>query len=118
MPRKVTSVGKAAVSPSVKQRRAPAKTAEGRESQLTSLAYDQAEAELLEKKASSQTLHHFLVQGSTKHKLEKEKLERENELLKAKVEALKSAQSQDELYEKAINAMRRYNGSSEEDYEH
>lgn len=118
MPRRVTSVDKATVPPPVKKRRAPAKTAEGRESQLISLTYDQAEVQLLSGKASSQTMHHFLEAGSTKHKLMKEKLERENDLLRAKVEALKSVQNVEVLYEKAIDAMKRYNGSSEEDYEH
>ena len=44
-----------------------------------------------------------------------EKLEKENELLRAKTEAIQSAQRMEELYEKAINAMRDYGGMGDED---
>jgi hypothetical protein len=40
-----------------------------------------------------------------------EKLKKENELLKAKTEAIKSAKSQEELYAKAIEAIRIYSGA-------
>ena len=48
--------------------------------------------------------------GSTKERLEKEKLEEENKLLRARTEALQSSKKIEELYENAISAMRRYSG--------
>ena len=101
----------------VKPRR-PALSPEARENQMISLAVDLAERQLQEGTASSQVITHFLKLGTTKAELEKEKLERENELLRAKTESLQSAQRIEELYEEAIKAMQRYGGqgSSEDDY--
>lgn len=88
----------------------PALTPEARENQLISLAVDLAEKQLQDGSASSQVITHYLKLGSTKEKAEREKLEKEKELLEAKVEALKSAKRIEELYSDAINAMRRYSG--------
>ena len=90
----------------------PALTPESRENQLISLAIDLAEKQLLEGTASSQVITHYLKLGSTKERLEKEKLEKENELLRAKTEALQSAKQIEELYAEAIRAMRSYSGDS------
>ena len=95
----------------------PALTAEGREKQMISLAIDCAEKQLREGTASSQVITHYLKLASTKNLLEMEKLKKENELLKAKTEAIKSAKSQEELYAKAIAAIRRYSGAGEDDAE-
>ena len=95
----------------------PALTAEGREKQMISLAIDCAEKQLREGTASSQVITHYLKLASTKNLLEMEKLKKENELLKAKTDAIKSAKSQEELYAKAIAAIRRYSGACEEDVE-
>lgn len=95
--------------------RPPALTPEGRENQLISLAIDLAEKQLSEGTASSQVITHYLKLGSTKERLEKEKLEKENELLKAKTESLQSAKRVEELYKDALNAMRRYSGQAGED---
>lgn len=88
----------------------PALTPEARENQLIAAATNLAEKQLLEGTASSQVITHYLKLGSSKERLEKEKLERENELLRAKTEALQSAQRVEELYANALDAMRRYNG--------
>lgn len=88
----------------------PALTPEARENQMISLAVDLAEKQLLEGTASSQVITHYLKLGSTKEKAEREKLEKEKELLEAKVESLKSAKRIEELYAEAISAMRKYNG--------
>lgn len=98
-----------------KRTRPPALTPEGRENQLISLAIDLAEKQLSEGTASSQVITHYLKLGSTKERLEKEKLEKENELLKAKTESLQSAKRVEELYKDALNAMRRYSGQAGED---
>lgn len=94
---------------------APATTREERENQLIFLAMDLAEEQIREKKASSQVITHFLKLASTKEKLEKEKLEKENELLRAKAESLQSARRVEELYQNALDAMRSYGGSSSAD---
>ena len=53
----------------------PALTPEARENQLIYLATDLAEKQLREGTASSQVITHYLKLGSTKEKLEREKLE-------------------------------------------
>ena len=88
----------------------PALTPEAREKQLISLAVDLAEKQLQEGTASSQVITHYLKLGSTKERLEKEKLAEENKLLKAKTEAIQSQKRVEELYSEALNAMRRYSG--------
>lgn len=100
---------------STKRLMRPALTPEARENQLISLAVDLAEKQLMEGTASSQVITHYLKLGSTKERLEKEKLEEENKLLRAKTENLQSAKRVEELYASAINAMRRYSGQDTQD---
>ena len=95
----------------------PALTPEARENQLISLAVDLAEKQLIEGTASSQVISHYLKLGSTKERLEKEKLEEENKLLRARTEALQSAKRIEELYSNAISAMRKYSGRDDPDDE-
>lgn len=82
---------------------------------MISLAVDLAERQLLEGTASAQVITHYLKLGTLKEQLEREKLEKENELLRAKTEALQSAQHIEELYAEAIKAMRSYSGSVADD---
>ena len=88
----------------------PALTPEARENQMIALATDLAEQQLRDGTASSQVITELLKRGSQKHQYELEKLREENELLKAKTEAIQSAARIEELYAKAIDAMRVYNG--------
>ena len=88
----------------------PALTPEARENQLISLATDLVEKRLREGTASSQETTHFLKLATTKARLEKEILEKQKDLITAKTEALQSSKRVEELYEDAINAMRRYSG--------
>ena len=90
-------------------------TPEARENQCISLAVDLAEQQLRDGTASSQVIAHFLKLGSTRASLEKEKLARENELLRAKTESLESEKRVEALYEEAINAMRSYSGMDDAD---
>lgn len=106
---------KATTSSNVSKRRRPGLTPEARENQLISLAIDQAEKQLIEGTASSQVITHFLKLGSSKAELEREKLAMENELIKAKTEALQSQKRIEELYANAINAMRNYSGNGDPD---
>lgn len=95
------------------RRQPPAMTEEGREKQLVSLAVDLAEKQLREGTASSQVIVHYLKLGSSREKMEMEKMRHENELLRAKSEALDSAKRSDELFAKAIEAMRSYGYGSQ-----
>lgn len=100
--------------PKVKRKRAPGRTLATRENQMISLAVDLAERQLSEGTASAQVITHYLKLGTTRERLEKIKLEKENELLAAKTESLKAEKSMIELYEGAIKAMRTYSGASDD----
>lgn len=88
----------------------PATTPEARENQLIARAVDLAEKQLMEGTASTQVIVHYLRLGSTKERIEKEILERQKELITAKTEALQSAKRVEELYAKALTAMKTYSG--------
>ena len=92
----------------------PALTPEARELQMISLAVDLAERQLLEGTASSQVITHYLKLGS-REKLERERLEEENNLLRAKVRAIDSTDEIKDLYKDAINAFRIYSGQGNDD---
>ena len=104
-------------SGNVKRKTRPAMTQEARENQLISLAYDLVEQRLLDGSATSQETVHFLRLGSEKSRIEKEILERQKELITAKTEAIQSAKRVEELYENALEAMKRYSGNLNNDDE-
>lgn len=93
----------------------PALTPEAQENQAKSLAYDLAIEQMRNGTASSQIIVHFLKLATEKERLERVKLENETELLAAKKKALQSSERSEELYEKAIKAMRRYSGQDDSD---
>ncbi|MET0786500.1 MAG: hypothetical protein ABWY25_07340 [Paenisporosarcina sp.] len=97
-------------------KRRPATTEENRENQLVSLAIDLAEKQLAEGTASAQVITHYLKLGSTRERLEQDRLMRENELLGARVDNLASAKKVEELYSAALNAMRSYAGRESAQY--
>lgn len=88
----------------------PAKTPEDRENQLVAHAVDLAERQILDGTASAQVITHYLKLGSTRERLEQERLRRENILLEKKSDAMESAARMEALYANAINAMRGYGG--------
>ena len=92
------------------RRMRPALSPEARENQMISRAVDLAEQQLIDGTASSQVITHYLKLGSTKAQLENDKLREECNLLKAKVENLKAQAKSEELFEKAIEAMKSYSG--------
>ena len=94
-----------------KQQSIPACTIEDRENQLIALAVDLAEKQLREGTASSQVISHYLKLGTTREKLEIEKLKQETELLKAKEKQIESTEKNEQSYLDAIEAMRRYSGN-------
>lgn len=92
----------------------PASSPEERENQLISLAYDLAEKRLIEGTATSQEVVHFLKMGSVRQQEELEKLRSENELLKVKAESIQSDKFTEQLYREAIDAMRSYQPTQED----
>ena len=92
----------------------PALSPEAEEEQMISLAHDLVKQRLIDGTASSQETTHFLKLGSSKHKLEMERLE-QNQLLRAKTEAIQSQKRVEELYAEALNAMRSYSGKGDPD---
>lgn len=88
----------------------PALTPEAQENRLIALAMNLVEERLKNGTATSQETTSIIRWASAKERLEREKLEKENELLKAKAEVLRSAKKTEEKYEAAIAAMKRYSG--------
>ncbi len=112
----MASTGEKSVK-ATKRRAAPAVGREAREDQLISLAEQQAADMLYEKRAPTPIVVHYLRLATTKAQLEKEKLKKENLLLEAKANAIESAAKSEELYARAIAAMREYSGTLTHDYE-
>jgi len=78
---------------------------------MVSIAHDLAEQQIRRGTASSQVITHFLKLGSSREKLEQQRLEHENELTRVKIEAIESQKRTEELYKEALEAMRMYSGS-------
>lgn len=94
----------------------PSLTPEGEENQLIALAVALAKKQLQEGTASSQVIAQCLKMGSTRERLERERLEEENNLLRAKINAINAGEDMKTLYEEAIKAMKDYSGHDDEDY--
>lgn len=97
------------------RRRAPAIDPEEREKQLISMAMDRAEKRFLDGTASDSLTIHFLRLATTKMELEKEKTRKEIAQLAAKTDAIQSMARMEELYENAMNAIKSYGGSINQD---
>lgn len=103
---------------SIKPQRPPATTPEGRQNQMISLAFDQAELQLREGTAPAPVVVHYLKLATKQSELELEKLENENLLLRKKSEQIDQAAKIEELYEDAIKHMKIYQGNGDpEDYD-
>ena len=92
----------------------PAKTPQQRENQMIALSMDLAEEQLRTGVATSQVVTHFLKLATLKEQLEREKLQKENELLRAKTDSLSSGQRLEELVDGAMRALRGYRGETHE----
>lgn len=93
----------------------PALTVEARQNQMIALAERAAEKQLMDGTASSQIICHYLKLGTKKEELELEKIKKENELLEAKTKAVNEGRDTQEMFEKAIAAMKAYSGHDDED---
>lgn len=106
-------------TPRTTRKTRPALDSENRMQQMVSKALDLAEEQLDNGTASSQVITHFLKYGTEKAKLEAEQIKYQNELLKAKTELAKSQKTSEEMFTKAVEAMRKYSGNGDaEDYEY
>lgn len=105
--------------PTPQRRRSPAKTPEERESMLVSMAFERAEQQLADGSVSSQLLTHFAKLGSSRERLEQERLANENAVLRKKVEAMEAAIDVRNLMQDALSAFRGYTGqdTSDEDFD-
>lgn len=92
------------------RRRRPATTPEEQENRNISLAVKLAEKQMRDGSASTPVITHYLKLATTRERLEQEKLARENELLRARSEALASQANMEELMTKAIQSFSRYQG--------
>ena len=101
--------------------RAPARSPEERENELIAAAVDLAEQQLRGGQASAQVITHYLKLGSSREKLEQERLKSENALLLTKREAMESEMRTGELVQNALKAMQAYTGNApqnpEEEYD-
>lgn len=98
-----------------KEGKTKARTAKERENQLINLAIDLAEKQLLDGSARSQVIVHFLRLATTKEQLENEKLRKDLRVADAKIKQLEQSATTDELYAKAIEAVRSYRGFEDDD---
>ncbi len=104
-------------NPPPRPRRPPATTPDGRENQLIGMATDLAEKQLLEGTASAQVISHLLKLGSSRERLEQERLRHDIELAKVKTKQIADQARMDELFADAISAMRGYQGLPERQVE-
>lgn len=91
----------------------PASTPDEREVQMISLADELAEKQLREGTASAQVITHYLKLGSSRERLEQQKITLETKLVEAKTEQIAAQARQEELFAEAIKAMRQYQGGVE-----
>lgn len=100
-----------------KRRKRPAATPQERENQLISLAVDLAEQQLREGTASTAVITHYLKLATTREQLERERLQYEGEMLRAKAEALGSMARSEELYNEALAAFTSYQPTNTDDHD-
>jgi hypothetical protein len=82
---------------------------------MIALADQLAERQLKDGSASAQVITHYLKLGSSRERLEQERLALEVEYTGAKMEALASQKRIEDLYAQALDAMRGYRGMKPDD---
>lgn len=93
----------------------PAFSREEREDRLIALAYDVAEKRLLNGTASAQEIAYLLKAGSTRERIERQLMKKQDELMATKADDIKSRKTMEEAYTAALAAMRRYQGAYGDD---
>ena len=97
--------------------RAPARSPQERENQLIEAAVDLAEQQLRNGEASAQVITHYLKLGSSREKLEQQRIENEVALLETKREVMEAEKRMGDLIQDALRAMQSYSGNAPEDQE-
>jgi len=87
---------------------------EAQENLMISLAMDLAEKKLRDGTAPNQLIIELVKRGSTKARIENELLEKQRDLAVARADSLKTNDRFLEICEKAMKAMRRYQGLDNE----
>lgn len=100
-----------------RSRRPPGTTPEARETQLIAAAVDLAEQQIRDGTATSQVITHYLKLGSSRERLEQEQLQKNNDLLAAKVKQIGQLEDHIRITEDALRAMRTYQGAPPEELE-
>lgn len=83
-------------------------TAEEAEDQLINSAVNLVMKRIRDETASNGLLAEIIKLGTVKERLQKEKLKKENDLLRAKTEAIKSQKNTEEFYAKVLSALQSY----------
>lgn len=78
---------------------------------MISLAYDLVEQRLRDGTASATETTALLKLGSSRERLEQQRISHENELLVVKKEAMESQRKSDELFREAMDYFRAYTGN-------
>lgn len=84
---------------------------------LSSDAYDLLERRILDGTATSQEVCYAAKLGSMREQQERQILDLQAQLLKAKTDAIEAQKTSSEIYEKALQAMKSYSGHSGDDYD-
>lgn len=87
---------------------------EARTQRLIARAFDLVEQRLIDGTATSAETVHFLKLANKEQKLKEKMIERQSELMDAKVGAIRNAESNKELAERALNAMRQYSPTKDD----
>lgn len=95
----------------------PATTPEAKRAELINLAENLAARRLQEGSASAQEIVYYLKMNNPKEQLEIKRLEKEIQMIDAKIQSLKSSENIERMYTEAIEAMRRYGGYRDDPHE-
>lgn len=92
-----------------------ARTPEAREEEMIALATDEIERRIRDGSAPAPVLMMYAKAGLGREKLERIRLERENTLLRAKVEAMEAATQSNDKLDAVLRAFRTYSGDDDVD---
>lgn len=106
---------KRAAKPVNKPLAPPPTTPEARQEQCIALAYDLVEQRLRDGTATSQETTYFLKLASSKEMLEMERQRQEIKLAEAKIKALEAEQNREIMFQRVVDAIRSYQGVSDEE---
>lgn len=97
------------------RRRTPARTPEEQESVLISKSLKLVERQIDDGTVSSTVLSQYVKLGSSREKLEQERLSNENAVLRKKLETMEAAIDVKNLMEDALSVFRGYQGVSRDE---